>query len=413
MRAVFILGASNAVFTLGYGMYAYIFPNFLTSVNATPPQVGLATTLMSLSMAITILPGGILSDTGHRRKLVIASWLLPVFAPPFFVLSELAGSWLYALPGVVMFGGSWIGVAAVQSYTSEAAPTGKRGLSFGILVSSGSIGLIPSPLIGGLVVQAYGFTTLFFVAFFLYAVSTVLVLAIPRLPGDSLTKSDTANKVSDTSSSSKGTKSSHWDQGSIKAAKGDIELGSRPSVLRRLTPMLALSCLFVGFVYLGWSYVPLYLNQQYGFNYQSVQLMYTILNLSSIVMVNALGKLSDRFSPANKLTLITVPIVTFVLGYSILLYTSNLVYLSGSFAMMGSLAAVYPLIYSTVGEVSRGKRVGRTYGIIGTFIYAAEATTPYFGGILYATSTQLPFLLTLALSPVLFATVYAARRKTH
>jgi MFS family permease len=141
--------------------------------------------------------------------------------------------------------------------------------------------------------------------------------------------------------------------------------------------------------------------------------MYTILNLSSIVMVNALGKLSDRFSPANKLTLITVPIVTFVLGYSILLYTSNLVYLSGSFAMMGSLAAVYPLIYSTVGEVSRGKRVGRTYGIIGTFIYAAEATTPYFGGILYATSTQLPFLLTLALSPVLFATVYAARRKTH
>jgi MFS family permease len=397
---------------MGYGMYAYIFPNFLTFVNATPPEVGLVSTILAASMALTLLPGGVLSDKGHRRKLVIASWFLPVFAPLFFILAQTADTWLYALPGVAMFGSSWIGVAAVQSYISEAAPTGKRGLSFGILVSSGSIGLIPSPLIGGLVVETYGFTALFLLALILYAISTAMVLTIPRLPGDSIALWDSPSRGL-VKPSEEGR-----NEARILVKKDDESMGkvsrlsSRPSVLRRLIPMLALSCLFMGFVYLGWSYIPLYLSEHYGFNYYSVQLMYAIANLSSIVIINALGKLSDRFSPSDKLALIIVPITAIIFGYWILLDAPSLLVLSGSFILMGSVAAIFPLVYSTVGEMSAGRSVGRTYGVIGTFIYAAEATTPYLGGVLYANSIGLPFTVVLILSPVLFVAVYLAHRKT-
>ena len=198
LKAVYILSISNAVFTLGYGMYVYIFPKFLTSVGATPPQVGLVSTIIAAVMAITYFPGGILSDRGHRRKLVIASWVLPIFAPPFFILAQLTQSWSNAIPGAIIFASSRIGVPAVQSYTSEAAPLGKRGFSFGLLVSSGYLGVVPSPLIGAVVLEAYGFTALFLIAFVLYMVSTLMVLSIPKLPGDAQLGSDIVGRASDT-----------------------------------------------------------------------------------------------------------------------------------------------------------------------------------------------------------------------
>lgn len=413
IRGVYVLSASNAVFTLGFGMYAYIFPKFLTSVSATPPQVGLVSTLMTISMAIAIFPGGILSDNGHRRKLVIASWLLPVFAPPFFILAQLTNSWLNAIPGAVIFAASWVGVPAVQSYISEAAPRGRRGLSFGILVSSGSLGLVPSPLIGGLVVTAYGFTALFLIAFVLYVVSTVMVLTIPKLPGDSHIIAEIADIGAGALPSANNVELANQTQD----REDPIGLGSRSdlksSVLKRLGPMLALGCLFTGFVYIGWSYIPIYLSDEYQFDYFLVQLMYAISNLSSIVIVNVLGKLSDRYSPANKLALVSIPTVSLVVAYWILIHTSDVTALAVSFVLLGSVGSIFPLMYSTVGELSEEKRVGRTYGIIGTFIYAAESTTPYLGGTLYVASGQLPFILTLALIPLIFVATYIARMKTH
>jgi MFS family permease len=408
LRAVYILSASNAIFTMGYGMYGYIFPKFLITVNATPPQVGLVFTLISITMALMLLPGGILSDRGHRRKVVIASWVIPIFAPLFFILADLTTSWLYALPGVVVFGASWIGVAGVQSYTSEAAPVGKRGLSFGILISSGSIGLIVSPLIGGFVVEAYGFSILFMITFVLYVASTMIVLAIPRLPGDFSKKNDTYSQVSSATwktGDTKGTRRTMSKDPSFRAGEG---MDSKSSVLRRLSPLVALSCLLLGIVYIGWSYVPLYLSGEYGFDYFSVQVMYAISNLASAVIVSLMGRISDGYSLANKLALIIIPVVSLVAGYWILVPMGNVTLLPFGFVLLGSVGAVFPLVYSIVGELSAGRRVGQTYGVVGTFIYAAEATTPYLGGVLYSNMPQLPFTLTLFLSPLLVMAVLIA-----
>jgi MFS family permease len=409
-RPIYVLAVSNAVSTMGYGLYAYIFPSFLTSLGATPPQVGLVSTLMIVAMAVTLVPGGILSDRGHRKKLLIASWLLPIFAPLFFILAYLGSNWLYALPGVIMFGGSWIGIAAVQSYTSEAAPAGKRGLSFAILLSSSSIGLIASPLIGGVVIEDYGFIVLFLIAFILYAVSTVAVATVPRLPGDSVKPRVNAGEDTLVEGNRKEITTQTISNG--KLMNSESGLRDEPSVLRRLTPMLALNCLFMGILYLSWGYIPLYLKQRYGLDYYNVQVMYAIANASSFFVINVIGKLSDRFSPANRLTLTAIPIGAVFLGYWILLNATGLLFLSGGFILMGTVGTISSLMYSIVGELSAGKEVGLTYGVIGTLIYVAEAATPYLGGVIYAYSGQLPFILTLALSPFVLVVVYVAHLKT-
>lgn len=412
LRAIYILSVSNAVFTMGYGMYGYVFPKFLTSVGAAPPQVGVVSTILTLVMAITIFPGGLLSDSGHRRKLVIASWLLPAFAPPFFILAQLTRSWLSAVPGVIVFASGWIGVPAVSSYTCEASPGGKRGLSFGIVVSSSSLGLIASPLIGGFIVEAYGFIVLFLTAFALYAVSTLMVLSIPKFPGDKRSEADIVVSGSDAAMKNDIRRTVRAKQGKDvigEESRSDSGLG----VLRRLVPMLMLSCLFMGLVYIGWSYIPIYLSYQDQFDYVHVQLLYAISNLSSFVVVNVLGKISDKYSPKNKLLLVSIPAFSLVIGYWILISSSDLVPLSIGFILLGSVGSVFPLIYSVVGELSVGKRVGRAYGFVGTFMYAAESTTPYLGGTLYAASAQLPFMLTLELIPIIFVAIYIAHVRTH
>jgi DHA1 family multidrug resistance protein-like MFS transporter len=401
LRAVYLLSSANFVWAFGYGLYGYVFPKFLASVGATPPDIGLVATILIIAQAITYVPGGILSDAGHRRKLVIASWLFAVLAPPFFILAELTGQWLNVIPGILIFAANWIGVPAVQSYVTEAAPKEKAGLSFGILVSSSSVGLIASPLIGGFIIERSGFVVLFIISFVLYATSTFMVLAIPKFPGDINT-----NKLKARNNTESGV-------GKVNTIEqGDTEVGTGSS-LRRLRPIVALCCCFLGVVALGSSFIPLYLSDQYGFGYVEIQVMYTILNLSAIFITTGLGKISDRYSPANKVMLITIPITAYLFAYYILLTATNILILPVSFVLMGSLSALFPLVYSVVAELSGGKRLGRIYGVVGTFLYGAQATTPYIGGILYNIGKQMPFFLTLMLTPLLLILAYVAHKKTH
>ncbi len=401
LRAVYLLSSANFVWAFAYGLYVFIFPKFLASIGATPPDIGLVATMLIIAQAITYIPGGILSDAGHRRKLVIASWLFAVFAPPFFVLAELTGQWLNVIPGILIFGANWIGVPAIQSYVTEAAPKGKAGLSFGILVSSSSIGLVASPLIGGFVIERSGFAVLFVMSFILYAASTLLVLAIPKFPGDInasklKARNNTESEVNKV----------------MRIEEGDAE-GGIGSSLRRLRPLIILSCCLLGLLSLGSSFIPLYLSDEFGFGYFEIQVMYSILSLSAIFITTGLGKASDRYSPTNKVLLITIPITAYALAYYILLTTTNALILPVSFVLMGSLNALFPLVYSVVADLSAGKSLGKIYGVVGTFIYGAEATTPYIGGILYSIGKQLPFFFTLTLTPLLLILVYVVYKKTH
>jgi MFS family permease len=401
LRAVYLLSSANFVWAFGYGLYGYVFPKFLVSLGATPPDIGLVATILIITEAVTYIPGGILSDAGHRRRLVIASWLFAVFAPPFFVLAELTGQWLVVIPGIMIFAANWIGVPAVQSYVTEAAPKGKAGLSFGILISSSSIGFIASPLTGGFIIERSGFVVLFIISFILYVISTFMVLAIPKFPGDINTSKLKARNITKSGVSKV-----------VRIEKGHAEGGIGIS-LRRLMPIVVLSCCFAGLVSLCSSFIPLYLSDQYGFGYVEIQVMYTILNLSAMFITTGLGRVSDRYSSSNKVLLIAIPITACAFAYYILLTATNILILPVSFVLMGSLSALFPLVYSMVAELSAGKSLGKIYGVVGTFIVGAQSTTPYIGGILYSIGRQLPFMVTLTLTPIVLILAYVAHKKTH
>jgi MFS family permease len=79
---------------------------------------------------------------------------------------------------------------------------------------------------------------------------------------------------------------------------------------------------------------------------------------------------------------------------------------------MGSSAAFYALIYSIVADMSSREKWGRVYGVLGGPIVAAQAATPFIGGMLYSSWNQLPFIVAATLMPLVLTLIYVARRMT-
>jgi MFS family permease len=410
-KGIKILGLGNFLFGLGFGMYAYIFPNFVQSMKATPPEVGLVMSLLYALQAATYIPGGILSDSGRRRKLVIASWVLPGLAPLSYILAEVNNSWPLVLPGVVIFASGWIGVPATYAYISEASPKGKRGLTFGLLISYANIGFIPSPLIGGLILEQYGFATLFLVAFIVLTAGTLIVLPLPRLTMDLAAHNKTASN----------NQNPHSKRNAGDVADGNLaekrktssgSRGREHSSYRQLVPILAYSCLFYGLVFIAYPFISIYLRDQYHFDYFTIQAMFSIVNISALIVGPMLGKISDKYTSATKVALTAIPVLAYGLGYVVLVSTSSVYILPVTFVLMGSSAAFFVLIYSIVADMSSRKKWGRVYGVLGGSIVAAQAATPFIGGILYSSWNQLPFIVAATLMPLVLTLIYVAGRMT-
>jgi MFS family permease len=392
-KGIYILFFGNLLFGFAYGLYGYVFPNYLKSLGATYPEIGLTASLFALTQCLSYIPGGYLSDSGHRRKLVIASWLIPGLAPILYLWAELNTSWSIAVLGFVLFGLGWIGVPATWSYTREAVPKKKRGLVFGVLISSGTIGLIPAPLIGGWIIEQYGFMTLFIVALFLYTLATLLVLPIPRLHGDRSVPSGTPNHS----------------EGLVKLENHKNR--THPSSMVPLLLVLSSGCAFVGISSISSSFMPLYLAGVYGFDYFTILFMFMVQSISMTFFGPLIGRISDKYSLARKFSVITIPILVYFSAFALLISSSSALWVPLVYILLGSSAAFYTILYSVAAELSPSKKVGRTYGFIGAPIAGAAATTPYLGGLLFNTSMQLPFIVALQLSPFVFIMLYVTYRK--
>jgi MFS family permease len=392
-KGIYILFFGNLLFGFAYGTYGYVFPNFLKSLGATYPEIGLAAALFSLTSALSYIPGGYLSDSGHRRKLVIASWLIPGLAPILYLWAQLNSSWPIAVLGFILFGLGWIGVPATWSYTREAAPKKKRGLVIGVLISSGTIGLIPAPLIGGWIIEQYGFMTLFIVALFLYTLATLFVLPIPRLQGDRSVRSATPDHS----------------EGLVKVENHKNR--THQSSMRPLLLVLCSGCAFIGIASIASSFMPLYLAGVYGFDYFTILLMFMVQSISSTFFGPLIGRVSDKYSLAGKFAVITIPILVYFSAFALLVSSSSMLSVPLVYVLLGSSAAFYTIIYSVAAEISPSKKAGRFYGFIGAPIAGAAATTPYLGGLLFNTSMQLPFIVSLQLSPFVFIMLYVTYRK--
>ena len=101
-RDLRLLFTSNFVGAFGDGLYSFLLPVYIqTSLKATPVEVGLLYTILTLCASFTVMIGGVLADRIDRKKVMVFAWALWLPAPIIF---SLATDWKMAIPAMIFYG---------------------------------------------------------------------------------------------------------------------------------------------------------------------------------------------------------------------------------------------------------------------------------------------------------------------
>ena len=111
---------------------------FILALGATKAQIGLMTSLASLSAVMLLLPGALLAERfGKRKWIVVASGggiarlaLLSLALLPFFVRGPQAVT-IFILLKVIMDGFTYLGMPAWTSLSADIVPLSWRGRFYG------------------------------------------------------------------------------------------------------------------------------------------------------------------------------------------------------------------------------------------------------------------------------------------
>jgi DHA1 family multidrug resistance protein-like MFS transporter len=271
-RILVLFTLAGFVEAMFYGQVGSFTPLFLPKLGVAPEQVAYFTGLIVAVSGLAGIPflpfWGALADRYSRQPVIIRSYVAHFIAA---VIAVLAGNvWVFLITRLVMnlsLGNSGL----MMTTLSERAPANRQGLSFSIMNSAAPVGVFVGPLIGGPIVDLWGFRALM-------AIDAVLMLVV----------------ILTLSVSYKDTYRSNLQQPLTSMAVDSLRIIARSPRLRTLFP--ALTILFGGWM-LAFTYVPLAVTALYSGPNEGrvVGLVMGIGGLLALLLSPILGALADRY----------------------------------------------------------------------------------------------------------------------
>ena len=364
-RDLKLIFVTNVVGSFGDGLFAILLPVYMRNVlEATPIQIGILYALMVLSAALTLLISGTLADRYDRKKIMIAGWVAWLPAPLIFAFAR---NWAMMIPGMVMWG-TWLGQPAGSAYIVTSAERSKIASTFTIMSAGWSLGYLFSPALGGFLGGTVGMKTVFFLAFIFYSAACVTL---------SFIRSQRANH---------------------KQEVGEEYSFRRLLSNRKLVSFSLFFSMLMFVIMMFRNFVPTYLTDVYKFSNFEIGVLGSVLFASSAILGILLGRLGDirpkSYSLAFSLLLSAVANV-------LLLAFSNFGILVVSFILNGGSYITWGMLSAIVGPSAPESCRAKWIAVPQTACMFASSIAPYVGGVLYATSTQYPFIAAIATLPIL------------
>lgn len=156
-RNILYFSIAGFIALFGFGFVVPFLPLHARALGATNLEIGLLLTAVELTSAFVVLPLGLLADGFGRKKFACAGFALFSVMPLAYAVAwspwVLIG--MRCIQGVSEALFFTIGTA----YIAEIAK--KRGSAIGAYNSLTNIGLVPSPLIGGMLIPVFGIQKVF------------------------------------------------------------------------------------------------------------------------------------------------------------------------------------------------------------------------------------------------------------
>jgi MFS family permease len=171
-RELYWVVGTMIVANIGSMMYIPLLPLYLETLGADIQQVGLFFTLQAVAMVSFRILGGWISDhIGRLQSIGIGS----LFGTLSFLTLLVAPTWQWTIPSVFFsaVGSSLVG-PSFNSYTAEQAPKGSMSSTYGLVNSLFLTCMVVGPLMGGYVVEHYGYRVVLAIGTAIFFVATVL-----------------------------------------------------------------------------------------------------------------------------------------------------------------------------------------------------------------------------------------------
>jgi len=363
-RDLKLIFASNFIGAFGDGLFIYILPLYIRGLQATSADVGSLFSILTLSTALTIIPGGFLADRFDRKKIMILGWMVWVPIPLMF---SVATHWTQLFPVMSLYG-FFISGPATSAYVMTLARKDRVTMTYTILGGSWWLGYIFSPGFGGFLSTFIGMHGVFFLAFALYAVATGVLFFV---------QSQRVEKPLISQAELSSSNSSHAEK-------------------------IVLLSLFFATVFFFLSLVrPLvvqFFQDVYRLDSFNIGVLGSIGFLGAALFSIGLGKAGDKM---GKMVAATVALLVGALSFVLFISFNNFFVLTAASFLYGASYILWSLMGACVGSVTPEASRGRWISVSQMLATTAASVAPFIGGVLYEWSPFTPFYIIIGVSPVL------------
>ncbi len=348
-----LLFAALLLWMLGVALYDQLIPIFARQLGATPVQLGTLFTLRNLTLAAGFLIGWMLADRFSRRTVILVSWIAGVPVPLMLIAAK---SYLWLLPGLLLYELTYFGLPAINAYVTQRVPPDELASAFSVMGTIGSMGFLVSPTVGGLIADRWGIPTVLVVAFVLFFLSSILIVRLQ--PGG---------------------------PGTMPAS------GPRTITWPQVRPIVPAIWIYTGLVFVVQITVPFvtpFLREVRGLSLSEIGVVGSMQAVGAVVLTPLVGRLGDRLG--------LPPTLAGQLG----------IFLAGMLMTVYGPAALLPLVaalrcrapLNALGQAFIGARapaemVGRAFALGGILSAALSAAGVFVGGFAYRMDPAYPLLI--------------------
>ncbi len=373
-----VLGLSLLLWSLGLGLYNFIWPAYVRQLGASAVDYGLLVSIGMLVASFSALPGGVWADVYDRKAVLIVGWAIALPAP---LIYAFAPSWQWLIAGLFFYMLSTCANPALQAYIVHSTPPERLGATFNLVFAAFSLGLVVSPPVGGWVAERYGLRLVFYLAFLLYLLSTLALfwLSEQRAPEGAQLGERAGDRLASAFDPRR------WFRGFSQA-----------HLDRRVVVVSAAFAAALAIQNLGLPFSTPLLQDLSGLDLAAVGRLGSVASLSAFLLSPVIGRLADRVGHGASLVL-----SLFVFAGSIAVvaaFPTTMPLVLVSFALRGAGDGARGLMTAGIGRLIGKAALGQAYGVYNLLVGLFSIVTPYAGGWLYEIGPTWPFWVTAALT---------------
>ena len=377
MLLVFMLAMVLA--NIGGNMYGPLEALYLKTLGANISQIGLFYTLSQIIPLLLQILGGWISDSLGRLKAIAIGSVVGIFV---YIPLILATSWEWVLVASALgaITRALVGPSFDAFIADHSAPENRARL-FGITQTLFSIVAVVGPLLGGYMVDGYGFKAMLMVAAVLYVLATIIRVLMAQ----------EASKAQN-------------------SQKAELSMAGLKSNLGTMFGLILAGGLFTWimitdgvrdiFFNMSFSFLSIYMQDIAGLTVSQIGLMNSIFGISAMAVMIPAGWLADKVGERVNIV-IAFFFMAIALGMIALVAPASPAWVYGLgwvFAGIGQGLAA-PAYQSLISKAVPTRLRGVAFGLFSTSLGLVSLPGPLIGSYLWERfNPQTPFLVTAVVS---------------